>query len=151
LVLAVKGDPSLVYFLICSSLLLGCASGIAVAFIIKKLDNIVKIYTQSLSNIFTSVACAIFFPNHFHLTWMFLVCMLIITAAISIYESHQVATFADIARNVRNAVHFIQHGPRRSRRRFLSVNVDAEDDGDDIESSRPMEPSRIRAFSFSKA
>ncbi|ELU08375.1 hypothetical protein CAPTEDRAFT_227690 [Capitella teleta] len=119
-----KGDPSVVYFLMCCTLVLGCASGIAVASIIKKLDNIVKIYTQSLSNIFTSVACAICFPNHFRLTWMFLVCMLIITVAITIYESHQIVSFADILKNVTHAIDFVKSGPRKGRRRFMSESVD---------------------------
>lgn len=66
---------------------LSCTSGISVAFIVKKLDNIVKLYSQALSNMMTSIACSMLFPDHFHLNFMFVMCLLVMFGAICLYEN----------------------------------------------------------------
>ena len=68
-------------------IVLSCLSGIAVGFIVKKLDNIVKLYTQALSNMITSVACTLLFPDHFTLNVLFVCCLLLMFSAIFMYEN----------------------------------------------------------------
>ena len=73
--------------MVAGCIILSCTSGISVAFIVKKLDNIVKLYSQALSNMLTSVACTILFPDHFNLNFMFVMCLLLMFAAIFLYEN----------------------------------------------------------------
>jgi hypothetical protein len=84
------GDPTLVHSMLIGGIVLSCLSGVAVAFIVKKLDNIVKLYTQALSNMLTSLACSFFFPDHFHLNLAFFGCLVLMFIAISLYESKNV-------------------------------------------------------------
>ena len=86
-VFVATGDAHLVHTMVTVCVVLSCASGVAVAYIVKKLDNIVKLYTQALSNMLTSVACTIFFPDHFHVNLKFLACLLLMFLGISLYES----------------------------------------------------------------
>ena len=78
---------TLVTIMVVGCIILSATSGITVAFIVKKLDNIVKLYSQALSNMLTSVACTILFPNHFHLSLPFILCLLVMFAAIFLYEN----------------------------------------------------------------
>jgi len=81
-------DVTVVYALITTCILLSALSGFSVAVIIKKLDNIVKLYTQALSNMATSVACAVFFPDHFRINVQFVACFVTVFAAIVLYEGN---------------------------------------------------------------
>lgn len=87
MILSPSGDPTLIHLMLAGCIALSCASGVAVAYIVKKLDNIVKLYTQALSNMLTSVACTVFFPDHFHLNLPFLGCLFLMFIAIGLYES----------------------------------------------------------------
>ncbi|CAH1782777.1 unnamed protein product, partial [Owenia fusiformis] len=58
-----------------ASIILGTILGLTVAVIVKKLDNIVKIYSQTLANIFTTMLCASFFPNDVTITPVFIVAL----------------------------------------------------------------------------
>ncbi|CAH1782776.1 unnamed protein product [Owenia fusiformis] len=60
--------------------------GISVALIVKKLDNIVKIYTQALSNMATTIISAILFPDHLKLNVTFAVALVAVFTAIHLYE-----------------------------------------------------------------
>ncbi|ELT90198.1 hypothetical protein CAPTEDRAFT_205655 [Capitella teleta] len=82
-----KGDPALIHSMLIGCIILSCLSGVVVALIVKKLDNIVKLYTQSVSNMLTSVACTVFFPDHFHINFTFFACLILIFIGISLYES----------------------------------------------------------------
>ena len=85
-VLLFVGSINLLIFLIVSSILLNCIGGVAVAAIVKRLDNIVKLYTQALSNMGTSIACTFLFPQSFTLNSVFVLCLLVIFLAIYFYE-----------------------------------------------------------------
>lgn len=78
------------YFLLGTCILLTCSSGIVTAIIVKKLDNIVKIYTQGLTNMLTSVACTVFFPSDFHLNTLFTLCLALMVIAIFMYENQNI-------------------------------------------------------------
>ena len=82
-------DITVVYALIAACILLSAISGFSVAVIIKKLDNIVKLYTQALSNMATSIACAVFFPDHFRINVQFVACFATVFAAIVLYERNK--------------------------------------------------------------
>ena len=82
-----SGDPTLIHLMLSGCIILSCLSGVAVAYIVKKLDNIVKLYSQALSNMLTSIACSMFFPDHFQLNLAFFACLLLMFVAISLYES----------------------------------------------------------------
>jgi len=75
------------YPLVGVSMLLTLASGVAVAVIVKKLDNIVKLYTQAISNILMSFVCAYLFPEFFSLSPSFLLSLLVMMAAVFLYEN----------------------------------------------------------------
>ena len=66
--------------------------GLSTAVIMKKLDNIVKLYTQALSNMFTSIACTLLFPKVFSINVVFLICLVMILFAISMYENKNLDT-----------------------------------------------------------
>ncbi|KAK2146987.1 hypothetical protein LSH36_575g02051 [Paralvinella palmiformis] len=62
--------------------------GITTAFIMKKLDNIVKLYTQSMSTIMTTIVCVAVFPRRFHFDVIFVVCLVLNVIAIFMYENN---------------------------------------------------------------
>lgn len=66
--------------------LLASLGGIAVATIVKKLDNIVKIYSAALANMFTAIACSILFPNKFTLSIPFGIALVLMFTAVFLYE-----------------------------------------------------------------
>ena len=82
--------PELIIFLLVTCIFLSGTAGISTAIIVKKLDNIVKLYTQALSNMLTSLACAIFFPNKFHISPLFIFCIVLVFVAIFLYEQKTV-------------------------------------------------------------
>ena len=67
-------------------LLLACLGGVMVALVVKKFDNIVKLYTQALANIFTAILCSLLFHEFFHLTGLFVVSLILVFTAIVMYE-----------------------------------------------------------------
>ena len=71
-------------------MVLSVVGGIVVATIVKKLDNIVKLYLQALANMLTSVACWIVFPEHFQLNVQFIGCLVLMFLAIFGYENQNI-------------------------------------------------------------
>lgn len=68
-------------------ILLASCGGIVTAFIMKTLDNIVKLYAQAMSTITTTLACVFFFPRRFQFDVIFIVCLGMTIAAIFMYET----------------------------------------------------------------
>ena len=69
-------------------------TGVTVAIIVKRLDNIVKLYTQAITTMATSIACAFFFPEDFQLNLQFFGCLALMMLAISLYESKEIPAAA---------------------------------------------------------
>ena len=74
--------------------------GLSTAVIMKKLDNIVKLYTQALSNMFTSIACTLLFPKDFSINVAFIICLVMVLFAISMYENKNLDTMKKNALSV---------------------------------------------------
>lgn len=68
------------------SILFSAGGGLSVALIMKKMDNIVKAYNQSLSNLFTAVGCSLLFPKQFTLDSSFLFSLALVCVGIFLYE-----------------------------------------------------------------
>ena len=79
-----------IYMTIVACIVLSSASGIVVALIVKKLDNIVKLYAQAVANTLTSIACALLFPEHFQFSFHFFFCLLLMIVAVFVYESQTI-------------------------------------------------------------
>ena len=75
----------------------------------KKLDSVVKLYTQALANMFTSLACATFYPRDFHLSLNFVVCLVAMVIAVISYERNIIPSV-----NVFNWLHSKFQGSRSS-------------------------------------
>ena len=60
--------------------------GISTAYIMKRLDNMVKLYAESLSSMLMTVACVTLFPKRFTIDAVFIISLLLTFAAIFIYE-----------------------------------------------------------------
>lgn len=88
---AVAGNEALIMLLIAITLLSTSATGFSTAFIMKKLDNIVKLYAQSITNMIIALICAFFFPEKFHIDAMFVVSIVLIFVAIFLYENDNVS------------------------------------------------------------
>jgi hypothetical protein len=71
-----------------------------VAVVVKKFDNIVKLYTQALANMFTAVVCWVLFPDFFNLTLLFGLCLLIVFIAIIMYELKHFDALLSVGRAV---------------------------------------------------
>jgi Nucleotide-sugar transporter len=67
-----------------------------VALVVKKFDNIVKLYTQALANMFTAVACWFLFSDYFQLTALFGLCLLLVFCAILMYELKHIDAFVTL-------------------------------------------------------
>ena len=62
------------------------AHGVSAAYIIKRLDNVVKAYAQSISSILITIACTVFFPLEFILDYVFIVSLILTIIAIFLNE-----------------------------------------------------------------
>ena len=91
LVFIVLGNEMLIYGLIIITMFSTTATGISTAFIMKKLDNIVKLYTQAITNMVVAVVSSIAFPEKFLIDIKFIVCLLLIFIAIFMYETENVS------------------------------------------------------------
>ncbi len=60
--------------------------GICTAIILKRLDNIVKLYAQITSAIVTSIACMIIFPSEFQFDAVFVTSLILTVVAVVMYE-----------------------------------------------------------------
>ena len=60
--------------------------GISTAYIMKRLDNMVKLYAESLSSMLMTVACVVLFPKRFTIDTVFIVSLLLTLFAIFLYE-----------------------------------------------------------------
>ncbi|XP_078614737.1 uncharacterized protein LOC144883892 isoform X2 [Branchiostoma floridae x Branchiostoma japonicum] len=87
-VFKISGDSlrSEIVFLLVASILLGGAGGLAVAAIIKSLDNIVKIYSASISILMTAIVCSFLFPEKFVLNTAFVFAVLLILVSSVLYD-----------------------------------------------------------------
>ena len=82
------GGSSWVWFLLVACVVMSALTGFTVAIIVKRFDNIVKLYTQALANMATSIACTLLFPEDFHLNLAFLGCLGLMMLAICLYETN---------------------------------------------------------------
>ncbi|XP_066267614.1 uncharacterized protein [Branchiostoma lanceolatum] len=87
-VFKISGDSlrSEIVLLLVASILLGGAGGLAVAAIIRSLDNIVKIYSASISILMTAVVCSFLFPEKFVLNTAFVFAVLLILVSSVLYD-----------------------------------------------------------------
>ncbi|CAK9297500.1 unnamed protein product [Gordionus sp. m RMFG-2023] len=76
-----------IFTLLIATLLLGALGGLAVAAIVKNLDNIVKIYCSSLGNMGTALFSWALFPDRFTLDAYYSASLALLFAAIYLYES----------------------------------------------------------------
>ncbi|CAH1795774.1 unnamed protein product [Owenia fusiformis] len=84
----VKPGTSLVVILLMLSCIgMNVAYGFAMKVIVKKLDNVVKIYSQAVSNMATAVVCLFVFPDDVEINSLFMAAILIVFFAIVLYES----------------------------------------------------------------
>jgi len=60
--------------------------GMAVANVLRRLDNVVKEYSASVANIATAVLCSFLFPEAFQITKYVIISMFTLSAGISLYE-----------------------------------------------------------------
>ena len=60
--------------------------GISTAYIMKRLDNMVKLYAESLSSMLMTVACVVLFPKRFTIDAVFIASLLLTLFAIFLYE-----------------------------------------------------------------
>ena len=67
-------------------LLFGSIGGLAVAAILKKLDNVVKEYSTATANMFTAIISALLFPDKFKITWFIVLAMTLLFTGIFLYE-----------------------------------------------------------------
>lgn len=82
-------------------------TGISTAHIMKKLDNIVKLYTQSISNMTMTFVCFALFPDKFHLDFVFIMCLLIMFAGIFLYETDNLSCDLQQVRSF-VSIHFVR-------------------------------------------
>ncbi|XP_078694453.1 uncharacterized protein LOC144923637 isoform X1 [Branchiostoma floridae x Branchiostoma belcheri] len=88
-VFKISGTESLrsdIVFLLVAAILLGGAGGLAVAAIIRSLDNIVKIYSASISILMTAAVCSFLFPEKFILNTAFVIAVLLILVSSILYD-----------------------------------------------------------------
>ena len=71
-------------------LLFGSIGGLAVAAILKKLDNVVKEYSTATANMFTAIISAFLFPDKFQITWFIVMAMGLLFAGIFMYEKKKI-------------------------------------------------------------
>ncbi|XP_006819623.1 uncharacterized protein LOC100368945 [Saccoglossus kowalevskii] len=84
---AVQGElTNTTVVLLGMTMLVGGLGGLAVAVIIKSIDNIAKIYSATIAILLTAVVCAIFFPLKFHLNWMYVGAVVTIFVSSVMYE-----------------------------------------------------------------
>ena len=62
------------------------AQGVSAAYIMKRLDNIVKVYAQSMSSILMTIASTVFFPLKFNLDYVFIASLILTIIAIFLNE-----------------------------------------------------------------
>jgi hypothetical protein len=79
-------NANLVGVLVVLCTMFTAAQGVSTAYIMKRLDNIVKLYAQSISNILMTIACTIFFPRNFSLEYVFVASFILTIIAIVLYE-----------------------------------------------------------------
>ncbi|CAM1300402.1 Uncharacterised protein at_DN0492 [Pycnogonum litorale] len=77
-------DKLLIFVVLC--LLVNSAAGMAIAAVIKLLDNIVKIYTSAIANIMTAILCTWLFPDTFEFDLLFILSLLTLFIGIYFYE-----------------------------------------------------------------
>ena len=65
--------------------------GIATAYVMKRLDNIVKLYAQSISSMLMTICCFFLFPKRFSLDLEFIISLILTFVAIFLYESDNVS------------------------------------------------------------
>ncbi len=82
--------PSTVALLLFVALIFSSIGGMAIASILKYLDNIVKEYTASVANIFTAVVCSMLFPDKFQLTVYVVMSLGSLCSGIYLYERFRV-------------------------------------------------------------
>lgn len=74
---------------------LGAVSGLITGIVIKRLDNIVKIYSQSLCGVVNAIMCMIIFPSKFSPDWHYCVSLLLVVVSIIVYEQTGVRSMAN--------------------------------------------------------
>lgn len=89
------------------------ACGISTAFIMKKLDNIVKLYSQAISNSLTTVACVFFFPKSFQLEGVFMLCLVLTFVAIFLYENENI-DLSGVSDKLSDLVQFVTRSTLRT-------------------------------------
>lgn len=70
------------------AVILTAACGLTVAAVVKKTDNVVKVYTQSIATVSTALLCAVIFPYKCHIHLPIFLSLLLTLVGISFYE-HQ--------------------------------------------------------------
>jgi hypothetical protein len=81
-----SGNPVVIESLIIAVIVLTASCGIIVAVVMKKLDNIVKLYTQAMSSGLTCLACIVLFPRVFQFDILFIASLMMTSFAIYLYE-----------------------------------------------------------------
>lgn len=70
------------------AVILMAACGLTVAAVVKKTDNVVKVYTQSIATVSTALFCAVIFPYKCHIHFPIFISLFLTLVGISFYE-HQ--------------------------------------------------------------
>ncbi|XP_013409202.1 CMP-sialic acid transporter 2 [Lingula anatina] len=83
-------SDTMVLVFVISCVTLSVTSGLAVALIMKKMDNIVKIYCGALATLLTAVVSSIFFSARFQLDWTYAAGFVLVFTAIFLYEKKNV-------------------------------------------------------------
>ena len=73
--------------------------GISTAYIMKKLDNMVKLYAESLSSMLMTVACVTMFPKRFTIDAVFIISLLLTFVAIFLYEKDNLNIPSSVQKN----------------------------------------------------
>ena len=98
------------------------ACGVSTAHIIKKLDNIVKLYSQAISNSLTTVASLLFFPKNFKLDGLYVVCLLLTFVAIFLYENDNI-DLSGVTERASQLVFFVTRSTLRTVILICSVTL----------------------------
>ncbi|XP_067937391.1 uncharacterized protein [Watersipora subatra] len=85
--------------LLLATVQLGAMSGLVTATVIKKLDNIVKIYSQSLTGILNAVLSCVLFPRKFTPDLKYGIALFLVLVAIGLYERKTLRFTTDSSNN----------------------------------------------------
>lgn len=72
--------------LLVACIVLGAACGLITGIVIKRLDNIVKIYSQALCGIINAIFCMAIFPDNFLPDWRYFISLCLVIVSIFMYE-----------------------------------------------------------------